>query len=79
MGEWKVSLSLRIPIALREQFDIVAKRESRTVGNLATTLLTWAGERLEQAGSTENLLHRNVPVPRDPNGNYKRNRKAAAI
>jgi len=43
-----------------------AKRESRTLGNVRETLIEWALLQLRKAGSTEKLLLRPVPVPRDP-------------
>jgi len=49
-----------------------AKRESRTLGNVGETLIEWALLQLRKAGSTEKLLRRPVPVPRNPEGSYGR-------
>ena len=72
MGEWKAPLSLRVSQQLRIQLEEVALRERRTLGNLGTLLVEWAAEQLMAAGSTEKLLHRKVPAPRSPDGNYRR-------
>jgi hypothetical protein len=47
-----------------------AKRESTTLGNVGETLIAWALLQLQKACSTEKLLRRPVPVPRNPNGSY---------
>jgi len=49
-----------------------AKRESRTLGNVGEKLIEWALLQLRMAGSTEKLLRRPVPVPRNPDGSYGR-------
>jgi hypothetical protein len=72
MGEWKANLSLRISGQLRVQLEELATRERRTLGNLGYLLIEWAAEQLQAAGSTTKLLRRKAPVPRNPNGNYKR-------
>jgi len=72
MGEWKVQVSIRVPVQLRTELEALAKREHRTLGNLGMILLAWASEQLRTAGSTMNLLNREEPVPRNPDGNYKR-------
>jgi hypothetical protein len=72
MGEWKAQVSFRVPAQLREELEAMAKREHRTLGNLGMILLAWASEQLREAGSTMNLLDRKEPVPRNPDGNYKR-------
>ena len=72
MGEWKAPLSLRIRNELRGELEVIAKRERRTLGNLGEILIEWATERLREAGGTEKLLQRPVPVPRSPAGNYRR-------
>ncbi len=72
MGEWKAPLSLRIRNELRCELETIAKRERRTLGNLGEILIEWATERLREAGGTEKLLQRPVPVPRNPDGNYVR-------
>lgn len=72
MGVYKVQLSLRVQQALRLEMEEIAARERRTLGNLGEILVSWAVERLREAGSTEQLFNRKVPVPRNPQGNYKR-------
>ncbi len=72
MGEWKAPLSLRIRNELRSELEAIAKRERRTLGNLGEILIEWATERLREAGGTEKMLQRAVPVPRNPDGNYRR-------
>jgi hypothetical protein len=49
-----------------------AARERRTLGNLGEILVSWAVEQLREAGSTEKLFSRKIPVPRKPDGNYRR-------
>lgn len=72
MGEWKAPLSLRVRNELRRELEVAAKRERRTLGNLGEILIEWATARLREAGGTEKLLQRPVPVPRNPDGNYAR-------
>ena len=72
MGEWKVNLNLRISVQRRTQLEEIAARERRTLGNLGYLLVEWASDQLRAAGSTEKLLRRKAPVPRNPDGNYKR-------
>ncbi len=72
MGEWKAPLSLRVRQALRLELEAYAAREKRTLGNLGEILIEWATERLREAGGTEQLLQRSVPVPRNPDGHYAR-------
>jgi len=49
-----------------------AARERRTLGNLGEILMSWAVEQLREAGSTEKLFNQKLPVPRKPDGNYRR-------
>ncbi len=72
MGEWKIGLNLRISVQRRVQLEEIAARERRTLGNLGYLLIEWAADQLQAAGSTEKLLRRKVPAPRNPDGNYKR-------
>jgi hypothetical protein len=72
MGIWKTHLSLRIRQELRRELEEVAARERRTLGNLEEILLEWAFEQLKDAGSTDRLFHCEVPIPRNPSGNYGR-------
>jgi hypothetical protein len=72
MGDWKAPLSRRVRNELRSELEVIAKRERRTLGNLGEILIEWATERLREAGGTEKLLQRPVPVPRNPDGNYGR-------
>ena len=72
MGEWKTALSLRVSMQLRTQLEEIAKRERRTLGNLGGLLIEWAADQLQAVGSTEKLLRRKAPIPRNPDGNYKK-------
>jgi hypothetical protein len=72
MGEWKVNLNLRITVQRKAQLQEIADREKRSLGNLGNLLVEWATDQLVGFGSTEKLLRRKAPVPRNPNGNYKR-------
>ena len=72
MGEWKVSLTLRITAQYKAQLQELANREKRSLGNLGFLLMQWATDQLVAAGSTTKLLHRKAPIPRNPDGNYKR-------
>ena len=73
MGEWKTQLSLRITVQRKTQLQEIADREKRSLGNLGYLLVEWATDQLIAAGSTTKLLHRKAPIPRNPDGNYKRN------
>ena len=72
MGEWKAPISLRVRQDLRREMEEFANRERRTLGNLGEILLAWAFEQVKSAGSTGRLFHREVPIPRNPDGNYRR-------
>jgi hypothetical protein len=72
MGEWKANLNLRISVRCRACLEEMAARERRTLGNLGYLLVEWAAEQLHAAGSTEKLLRRKAPIPRNPDGNYRR-------
>ena len=72
MGIWKAQLSLRVPQETRRELEEFAAKERRTLGNLGEILLEWAFEQLKAAGSTERLFHHEVPIPRNPRGNYRR-------
>ncbi len=72
MGEWKVQLSLRVKQSLRLEMEEIAARERRTLGNLGEILVEWAVGQLRGAGSTTKLFNKPMPVPRNPDGNYKR-------
>jgi hypothetical protein len=54
------------------ELEDYAKREHRSLSNFGEILIEWAFERLKEAGSTEKLLRRKVPMPRNPDGNYRR-------
>lgn len=58
MGEWKVSVTLRMRRDLRTEIVAFAEREKRSLGGLAAILLEWSFERLKAAGSTTRLLGR---------------------
>ena len=64
MGEWKAQLSLRVKQDLRREMEELAATERRTLGNLGEILVSWAVEQLREAGSTEKLFNRKVPIPR---------------
>jgi hypothetical protein len=72
VGIWKAQISLRIRQEVRRELEEFAAKERRTLGNLGEILVEWAFEQLKFAGSTERLLHREVPIPRNPSGNYRR-------
>jgi len=74
MGEWKVNLNLRIDVQCKARLQEIADREKRSLGNLGYLLMEWATDQLVGFGSTEKLLRRKAPVPRNPNGNYRRGR-----
>ena len=58
MGVWKIQISLRIPLELREGMQQFADGEKRKLGNLGEVLLTWAFEQLKMAGSVSKLIER---------------------
>lgn len=72
MGIWKVGCSIRLNPETKTALEEYAKREMRTLGNLGGILLEWGLAQLQKTGSTERLLHRKVPIPRNPEGKYKR-------
>lgn len=81
MGEWKVSVSLRVTAAEKADLEALATQDHRSVGSLGMILLVWAVEQLKAVGgSTERLLRRKAPVPRNPGGAYRRgNREEKAV
>lgn len=72
MGTWKATCTLRIAPESKAALEEFAKRERRSIGNLGAVLLEWSIAELSRAGSTERLLHRKVPIPRNPDGNYRK-------
>lgn len=66
MGIWKVGCNVRLVPVSRASLEEFAKRERRTFGNLCGILLEWGLTRLLEAGSTDRLLNRKVPIPRNP-------------
>jgi hypothetical protein len=56
MGEWKASVTIRIPPSLRSELITFAETERRSLGNLGAILVEWAFEQLKTAGSTERLF-----------------------
>jgi hypothetical protein len=60
MGEWKISVTLRMRGDLRAAMIAFAEREKRSLGNLAAILLEWSFEQLKAAGSTTKLLGRSA-------------------
>ena len=56
MGEWKAQISLRVRQDLRRELEECAFKERRKLGNVGETLLEWAWEQLQAAGSIDRLL-----------------------
>ena len=56
MGEWKISVALRMRGDLRTEMIAFAEQEKRSLGNLAAILLERSFEQLKAAGSTTKLL-----------------------
>jgi hypothetical protein len=56
MGEWKAQISLRVRQDLRRDLEEFADKERRKLGNVGETLLEWAWEQLQVAGSIDRLL-----------------------
>jgi hypothetical protein len=63
MGEWKVSITLRIRPALRVEMEQFAAGEQRSRGNMGALLLEWAFAQLQAAGSTDRLLKQKIFWP----------------
>lgn len=63
MGEWKVSVTMRIRSDSRAELIEFAAREKRSLGNVGALLLEWAVEQLKAAGSTERLLKYKIRNP----------------
>ena len=59
MGEWKATVTIRIPLSLRDKLAQFASREQRSLGNLGALLIDWGLQQLTAAGSTEKLLRPN--------------------
>lgn len=59
MGEWKATVTIRIPPSLRDKLAQFASREQRSLGNLGALLIDWGLQQLTAAGSTEKLLRPN--------------------
>ena len=55
MGEWKISVALRMRGDLRTEMMRLLK-EKRSLWNLAAILVEWSFEQLKAAGSTTKLL-----------------------
>jgi len=79
MGEWKAQVSIRVRQDLRRELEEWALKERRKLGNVGEVLLEWSFEQLkaslvefQRKGSTEALLRRRVPPPRNPDGDYRR-------
>lgn len=56
MGEWKATVTIRIPPSLRDELIWFACGEQRSLGNLGALLIEWGFQQLKVAGSTDNLL-----------------------
>lgn len=56
MGEWKATVTIRIPPSLRDELIRFACGEQRSLGNLGALLIEWGFQQLKAAGSTDNLL-----------------------
>ena len=76
MGEWKVQLSLRVRLALREELEAIAAREHRKLGNLSELVLEWGYAQLKEAGNTERLLQCGLRLPEEPPQQSGTQRKA---
>jgi hypothetical protein len=67
MGEWKVSISVRVRQDLRRELEEFACKDRRKLSNLAELLIEWAFEQLKVAGSPQRLLNfhikRKLPPP----------------
>lgn len=68
MGEWKAQLSLRVRQELRREMEDFACADRRRLGNVGETLLEWAWEQLQVAGSIERLLKFSIKSGRKANG-----------
>lgn len=58
MGEWKATVTIRIPPSLRDELSRFACGEHRSLGNLSALLIEWGFHQLKAAGSTDELLGR---------------------
>ena len=67
-----MQVTCRIKVETRYALMKHAARERRTLSNMTEILLEWSLTQLEKKGSTERLLRRKVPIPRNPDGKYKR-------
>jgi hypothetical protein len=56
VGEWKMSVTLRMRGDLRRQMIEFAEQEKRSLGSLAAILLEWSFEQLMAAGNTTRLF-----------------------
>lgn len=66
MGQWKVTLTVRLRSELKDGLADVANREHRTLGNLGEILMEWAFEQLSKAGSTERLRKYKIRADDEP-------------
>lgn len=66
MGQWKVTLTMRLRPELKDGLADVANREHRTLGNLGEILMEWAFEQLRIAGSTERLRKYKIRADSEP-------------
>jgi hypothetical protein len=57
----RFQISLRIGLALRSELEDMAKRESKTLGSVATLLLEWGYKQLKAAGTTDRLRQCGIP------------------
>lgn len=75
MGVAKMQVACRIKGETRVALMKHAAREHRTLSNVMEILLEWSLIQLAKKGSTQRLLRRKVPIPRNPHGNYRRKTK----
>ena len=57
MGEWKDSISVRVPHEFRRNLEAFAEKERRKPTSVACELLEWAFAQLQAAGSLTRLLN----------------------
>jgi hypothetical protein len=61
----RFQITLRVRLALRSELEEMAKRESKTLGSVATSLLEWGYEQLKTAGTAERLRQCRIPFSDD--------------
>ena len=66
MGEWKVTVTMRIRQALRADLEQCAARERRSLGSVVELLVEWAFAQLQTAGTLTHLLKYQLGKRKDP-------------